>query len=92
MQQKEEEPDPFFHQLPLSRLLTWNRWWLIVRQDSASCAQEEDLGSNRNSPPGQDEETSLTGIVRLRKLWNRESWELKRIKHLSDEELECLSP
>ena len=31
------------------------------------------------------------GIVRLRKLWNRESQELKRIKHLPDEELECPS-
>ena len=32
------------------------------------------------------------GVVRLRKLWNRGSWELKRIKHLPDEELECPSP
>ena len=32
------------------------------------------------------------GIVSLRKLWNRESRELKRIKHLPNEELECPSP
>ena len=32
------------------------------------------------------------GVVSLRKLWNRKSQELKRIKHLPDEELECPSP
>ena len=31
-------------------------------------------------------------IVRRRKFWNRESLELKRIEHLSDAELDCLSP
>ena len=60
-------------------------------QDSSACAQEEDLGSNRVAPEGQEENLSA-GIVRLRKLWHQESLELKRIKHLSDEELECLSP
>ena len=30
MQQKGEEPDPLFYNLPLPRLLKWNRWWHIV--------------------------------------------------------------
>ena len=30
MQQKGEEQDPLFYDLPLPRLLNWNRWWHIV--------------------------------------------------------------
>ena len=30
MQQKEEEQDPVFYDLPLSRLLNWNRWWHLI--------------------------------------------------------------
>ena len=91
MQQKGEEPDPLFYNLPLPRLLNWNRWWHIVAKTIQLVYKRKTwaaIGSLLKHKKGSYTE----GVVRLRKLWNRGSWELKRIKHLPDEELECPSP
>ena len=91
MPKKEEESDPLFHDLPLHRLLNWNRWWLIVAKTIQLVYKKKTwsaIGSLLKHRKGNYTE----GVVRLRKLWNRESRELKRIKHLPDEELECPSP
>ena len=91
MQQKGEEPDPLFYNLQLSRLLNWNRWWHIVAKTIQLVLKKKTwaaIGSLLKCKKGNFSE----GIVSLRKLWNRESRELKRIKHLPDEELECPSP
>ena len=91
MQQKGEEPDPLFYNLPLSRLLNWNRWWHIVAKTIQLVLKKKTwaaIGSLLKYKKGNYSD----GVVRLRKLWNRESRELKRIKHLPDEELECPSP
>ena len=91
MQQKEEEPDPLFYHLPLSRVLNWNRWWHLIAKTVQLVLRKKTwaaIGSHLKCKKGDDSD----GIVRLRKLWNRESRELKRIKHLPDKELECPSP
>ena len=91
MQQKTEEPDPLLYHLPLSRVLNWNRWWHLIAKTVQLVLRKKTwaaIGSHLKCKKGNLSE----GIVRLRKLWHRESRELKRIKHLSDEELECLSP
>ena len=91
MQQKKEEPDPLFYHLPLSRVLNWNRWWHLIAKTVQLVLRKKTwaaIGSHLKCKKGNLSD----GIVRLRKLWNRESLELKRIKHLSDAELECLSP
>ena len=74
-----------FYHLQLSRVLNWNRWWLIVakavhhvlRKKTWAAIGTHLQGKTKNFTPG---------IVRNRTLWNKESLELKRIKHLSDEE------
>ena len=91
MQQKEEELEPLFYHLPLSRILNWNRWWhltaktvkLVLRRKTWAA-----IGSFLKRRKGN----YSGGVVRLRKLWNIESLDLKRVKHLPDAELECLSP
>ena len=91
MQQKGEEPDPLFYHLPLSRVLNWNRWWHLIAKTVQLVLRKKTwaaIGSHLKCKKGN----LSVGIVRLRKLWHRESQELKRIKHLPDEELECLSP
>ena len=91
MQQKTEEPDPLFYHLPLSRVLNWNRWWYLIAKTVQLVLRKRTwaaIGSRLKCKKGN----LSAGTVRLRKLWHRESQELKRIKHLSDEELECLSP
>ena len=91
MQQKGEEQDPLFYDLPLPRLLNWNRWWHIVAKTIQLVYKKKTwaaIGSLLKHKKGIYTE----GVILLRKLWNRRSLELKRIKHLPDEELECPSP
>ena len=91
MQQKKEESDPLFYHLPLSRVLNWNRWWHLIAKTVQLVLRKKTwaaIGSYLKYKKGNLSE----GVVRLRKLWSSESLELKRIKHLSDAELECLSP
>ena len=86
-----EEPDPLFYNLPLPRLLNWNRWWHIVAKTVQLALRKKTwaaIGSLLKHKKGN----YTVGVVRLRKLWNSENWELKRIKHLPDKELECPSP
>ena len=42
-----EEELPLYYQVPLPRLLSWNRWWHIVRQSASTCISEEILGITR---------------------------------------------
>ena len=91
MQQKSEEPDPLFYHLPLSRVLYWNRWWHLIAKTVQLVLRKKTWAAIGSHLKGKKRDLSA-GIVRLRKLWHQESLELKRIKHLSDEELECLSP
>ena len=91
MQQKQEEQEPLFYHLPLSRILNWNRWWHLIAKTVKLVLREKTwaaIGAFLKLKKGNYSD----GIVRLRKLWNCESWELKRIKHLSGAELECHSP
>ena len=91
MQQKKEELDPLFYHLPLSRLLNWNRWWHLIAKTVKLVLGKKTwaaIGSHLNYKKGNLSE----GIVRLRKLWNSEGRELRRLKYLSGAELECLSP
>ena len=91
MQQKEEEQEPLLYHLPLSRLLSWKRWWHLVAKTVGHILRKKTwaaLGTFLNSRTADKSE----GVARRRKFWNRESLELKRIKHLSDAELDCLSP
>ena len=92
MQQKEEEPEPLFYHLPLSRVLNWNRWWHLIAKTVQLVLRKKTWAAIGSHFSSSRKGTTLTAVVRLRKLWNRESLELKRIKHLSDAELECLSP
>ena len=88
MQQKKEEPDPLLYHLPLSSVLNWKRWWHLIAKTVQLVLRKKTwaaIGSLLKLKKGDYSD----GIVRLRKLWNRESLELKRIKHLSDAELEC---
>ena len=91
MQQKSEEPDPLFYHLPLSRVLNWNRWWYLIAKALQLVLRKKTWAAIGTHLQGKTRNLSA-GIVRLGKLWNQESLELKRIKHLSDEELERLSP
>ena len=90
MQQKGEEPVPLFYNLLLPRiahlesLVAYCRTIQLVLKKKTWAA----IGSHLKCKKGN----YTDGVVRLRKLWNRESRELKRIKHLPDEELECPSP
>ena len=59
MQQEGEEPDPLFYNLPLPRLLNWNRWWHIVAKTVQLVLQEEDLGSDRVASQAQERELIL---------------------------------
>ena len=91
MQQKEEEPEPLFYHLPLSRILNWNRWWHFVARTVQLVLRKKTWAASGTFLKRKKGNYS-DGVVRFRKLWNRESLELKRLKHLSDAELECLSP
>ena len=91
MQQKSEEPDPLFYHLPLSRVLNWNRWWHLIAKVVQLVLRKKTWAAIGSRLKGKKRNLSA-GIVRLRKLWHQKSLELKRIKHLSDEELEGLSP
>ena len=91
MQQKKEEREPLFYHLPLSRVLAWNRWWHLVARTVQLVLRKKTWAAIGTFLQGKTKNFS-EGIVRLRKLWNRESLELKRLKHLSDAELECHSP
>ena len=91
MQQKEEEPEPLFYHLPLSRILHWNRWRHLVAKTVKLVLRRKAWAALGAFLKLKTDDYS-DGIVRLRKLWNWESRELKRIKHLSDAELQCHSP
>ena len=91
MQQKEEERDPLFHDLPLSRLLNWNFWWHLIAKTVQLVYKKKTwaaIGSLLKGKKG----IFTVRVILLRKIWKRRSLELKRIKHLPDDELECPSP
>ena len=93
MQQKEEEEeqDPLFYDLPLSRLLNWNRWWHLIAKTVRLVYQKKTwgaIGSHLKCKKG----IFTDRVVLLRKIWSARGQELKRIKHLPDDELECPSP
>ena len=87
MQQKEEEQDPLFYDLPLSRLLNWNRWWHLIAK-TVQLAYWGAIGSLLKRKKG----SFAVRVILLRKIWSARGLELKRIKHLPDGELECRSP
>ena len=89
MQQKEEQ-DPLFYDLPLPRLLNWNRWWHLIAKTVQLVYQKKTwatIGSLLKCKKGIFTER----VILLRKIWNCRSLELKHIKHLPDDELECPS-
>ena len=74
-----EEPDPLFYHLPLSRVFNRNRWWHLIAKTVQLVLRKKTwaaIGSHLKVKKGNLSES----IVRLRKLWHRESRELKRIK------------
>ena len=91
MQQKSEEADPLFYHLPLPRVLNWNRWWYILAKTVQLVLRKKKWAAIGSDLQGK-RRIFTPGIIRLRTLWNQESLELKRIKHLPDEELKCPSP
>ena len=91
MQQKGEEQDPLFYDLPLPRLLNWYRWWHIVAK-TIQLVYKKKTWAAIGSLLKHKKDNYTDGVVLLRKLWNRRSLELKRIKRLPDKELECPSP
>ena len=88
MQQKEEEQDPLFYDLPLSRLLNWNRWWHLIEETVRLVYQKKTWGAI-GSLLKRKKGIFTVRVVLLRKIWSARGQELKRIKHLPDDELEC---
>ena len=91
MHKEKEEVDPLFYHLPLSRVLNWNRWWYILAKTVQIVLRKKKWAAIGTFLQGKTR-LFTPGIIRLRLLWNQESLELKRLKHLSDEELKCPSP
>ena len=90
MQQKGEEQDPLFYDLPLSRLLNWNRWWHLVAK-TIQLVYKKKAWSATGSLLEHKKGIYTEGVILLRKIWSCRSLELKRIKHLPDDERECPS-
>ena len=77
-EQKEEEQDPRFYDLPLPTRLSWTRWLAPYRQDHCSHWEEEDLGCDRGAYLKIKKEDR---IARLRSDWSARGRELDVIKH-----------
>ena len=91
MQQKEEEQDLLFYDLPLSRLLNWNRWWHLSAKTVQLVYKKKTWGAI-GSLLKRKQGIFTVRVILLRKIWSARGLELKRIKHLPDNELECPSP
>ena len=90
MRKEVEEQEPLFYDLPLPRLLNWNRWWHIVAKTIQLVYKKKTwsaIGSHLQLKKGIFAE----GIILLRKQYSSRGLELKRIKHSSDGKLECPS-
>ena len=88
MQQKEEQ-DPLFYNLPLPRLLNWNRWWHLIAK-TVQLVYKKKTWSAIGSLLKRKKGVYTERVVFLWKAFSRRSLELKRIKHLPDEELVSL--
>ena len=76
MQQTEEEQDLLFYDLPLPRLLNWNRWWHLIAKTVQLVYKKKTwaaIGSLLKRKKGILTER----VILLRKIWNLRSLELK---------------
>ena len=51
---QEEEPLILFYQIPLRRLVAWNKWWHITARKLLRTYQKEILGFGRKLPEDSD--------------------------------------
>ena len=76
-----EEEDPLYYQVPLSRIISWNRWWYITARALLIAYQRRFWGSVGNYL--QD----VAGVPLARLAGTRRSWGVGRgrlFRHLSD--------
>ena len=90
-QEEEEEQEPLFYDLPLSRVLSWNRWWHLTARTVRLVYQKRTwgvIGPYLKLKKG----ILIDRVVLLRTNWAARGQELKYIKHSADGELDCSRP
>ena len=79
--EEDEEQDPLFYDLPLSRLLSWNRWWHLTAQAIRLVFQKRSWGV-AGSYLRKKKGIATDRLVLFRANWSARGQELKYIKHL----------
>ena len=87
---QKEEQDPLFYNLPLSRLLSWNRWWHLTAKAIILVYKKKAwglVGAHLKKNKG----TVGDRLTLLRANWSARGRELDKIKHSPDQELDSSS-